>query len=332
MSTARSPRSPSADDGAEAGPNREPATQPRHDVKTRHAAVVDTARDYRKYWPMLRTSSPVRALSNTDRDEALELCARDPTANVFVASRIEEGVLRAMPGSLLGYRVDGELRGMCWVSANVVPVECDPEALEAISVRLRRWHRGCASIFGPTDQVESLWELLAPHWGRPRSIRWRQPLMETSTPPSDLGLVIDPRVRVARDDEVDVVLPAAAAMFTDEIGYPPYHGSSRGYRSLIAQLIKDGHTYVWVEQGEVLFKADVGSVAVGAAQIQGVWLAPRLRGQGLAAPLMAAATALILADVAPLATLYVNDFNAAARATYRAIGFAEVGTFTTVLL
>ena len=294
--------------------------------------MVDTARDYRKYWPMLRTSSPVRALSNTDRDEALALCARDPTANVFVASRIEEGVLHAMPGSLLGYRVDGELRGMCWVSANVVPVECDAEALEAISIRLRRWHRGCASIFGPTAQVESLWELLAPHWGRPRSIRWRQPLMETRVLPPDLGVAVDPRVRVARDDEVDKVLPAAAAMFTDEIGYPPYHGSSRGYRSLIAQLIKDGHTYLWVDDGEVLFKADVGSVAIGAAQIQGVWLAPRLRGQGLAGPLMAGATALILADVAPLATLYVNDFNAAARATYSAIGFTEVGTFTTVLL
>jgi predicted GNAT family acetyltransferase len=38
---------------------------------------------------------------------------------------------------------------------------------------------------------------------------------------------------------------------------------------------------VWVEGDEVLFKADVGSAAVDAAQIQGVWLAPRLRGHGL---------------------------------------------------
>jgi predicted GNAT family acetyltransferase len=47
---------------------------------------------------------------------------------------------------------------------------------------------------------------------------------------------------------------------------------------------------------------------------------------------MAAATDLILEHVAPLATLYVNDFNAPARATYRAIGYREVGSFTTVLL
>ena len=281
---------------------------------------------------MLRTTSPVRALSAGDRDEALALCARNPAANVFVASRIQEGVLRAMPGSLLGYRTDGELRGLMWVSANVVPVECDGDALEAISVRLRRWHRGCASIFGPSDQVERLWDHLAAHWGPPRAIRWRQPLMATTCDPSLLGVPVDARVRLAREDEVDAVLPAAAAMFTDEIGYPPYQGSSNGNRSLIAQLIRERHTYVWVEDGEVLFKADVGSSSIGAAQIQGVWLTPRLRGQGLGEPLMAAATSLVLREVAPLATLYVNDFNGPARATYKAIGFDQVGSFSTVLM
>lgn len=281
---------------------------------------------------MLCTSSPVRALSVGDRDEALQLCARNPAANVFVASRIEEGALRSTPGSLLGYHVGGQLRAMCWVSANVVPVECDGEAIEAIAARVRRWQRGCASIFGPSAQVQAIWQQLAPHWGRPRAIRAVQPLMATSSHPRDLHVAIDPRVRLARPDEVDLVLPAAAAMFTEEIGYPPYHGSSRGYRVIIAGLIRDGHTFVWVEDGEVLFKADVGSAAIGASQIQGVWLTPRLRGQGIATPLMAAATALILERVAPLATLYVNDYNAPARATYQAIGFQEVGTFTTVLL
>ena len=69
-----------------------------------------------------------------------------------------------------------------------------------------------------------------------------------------------------------------------------------------------------------------------AAQIQVVWLSPRLRVHGLSEALMAAATDLILEHVAPLATLYVNDFNTPARATYRAIGYREVGAFTTVLL
>ena len=51
---------------------------------------------------MLRTHTPVRALTPADRDEALALCARDPAANCFVAGRIEEGALHSMPGALLG--------------------------------------------------------------------------------------------------------------------------------------------------------------------------------------------------------------------------------------
>jgi predicted GNAT family acetyltransferase len=281
---------------------------------------------------VLRTQSPVRALTATDRDEALALCARNPTANVFVAARIEEGALLSMPGALLGFDTGSGLRSMAWASANLVPVECDDEALDAFAYRLRRWRRQCASIFGPSHQVLGLWERLGPSWGRPRAIRHPQPLMSTTVRPQHWGIEPDPRVRLARMDEVDDVLPAAAAMFTDEIGYPPYVGSTASYRQVIAGLVRAGHTYVWSDRGRVMFKADIGSVGVGAAQVQGVWLASALRGQGLAEPLMAAVTDAVLTTIAPEASLYVNDFNVPARATYRALGYAEVGTFSTVLL
>lgn len=142
----------------------------------------------------------------------------------------------------------------------------------------------------------------------------------------------DPRVRRARADEVEVVLPAAASMLTDEIGYPPYVGSSAAYRSVIAGLVRLGRALVWVHEGRTLFKADIGSVGVGAAQVQGVWLAPHLRGRGLARALMASVNGIVLREVAPQVTLYVNDFNQPARATYAALGYREVGSFSTVLL
>ncbi len=281
---------------------------------------------------MLRATAPVRALTPADRDEAIALCARNPAANVFIAARIEEGALYSMPGCLLGVHRGHELVGLAWASANLVPAECDEDAADAIASRVRRWRRQCASIFGPADQVGWLWERLSSHWGPARSIRQPQPLMSTRVPPSLLGVRCDPRIRRADVDEVDIVLPAAAAMFTDEIGYPPYTGSPAGYRSVILGLIRAGHTYVWIENDTTMFKADIGSVGADAAQIQGVWLTPGLRGRGLARPLMAAVTEAVLHDIAHEATLYVNDFNVAARATYAGLGFAEVGSFMTVLL
>ena len=82
---------------------------------------------------------------------------------------------------------------------------------------------------------------------------------------------------------------------------------------------------MWIEDGTTLFKADIGSVGAGAAQIQGVWLTPGLRGRGLARPLMAAVTEAVLRDIASEATLYVNDFNAPARATYAGPGLCPGG-------
>jgi len=280
---------------------------------------------------VLRTHSPVRALTTADRDQALEVCARDTRTNVFVAARILDGGLATSPGAILGYAEGAGLEAICWVSANLVPVGCDGPALAAIAAKMRRSRHHCSSVFGPSDMVLPLWESLRPAWGQPRAVRARQPVLATEDPVPP-GTPVDPRVRPARFDEVDLVVPAAAAMFTEEIGYPPYHGSVHLYRQGVASLIRRGHTFVRVEDGEIVFKADVGSVALGVAQVQGVWVAPRWRGQGLAVPAMAAVVEQVRAEIAPVVTLYVNDFNTPARATYARVGFTEIGSFATVLL
>ena len=91
-----------------------------------------------------------------------------------------------------------------------------------------------------------------------------------------------------------------------------------------------GRAFGIVENGEVIFKADVGAAGQGVSQVQGVWVDRRLRGRGLAAPAMAAVTNAIIGS-GRVAALYVNDFNAPALATYRRCGYTERGVFTTVL-
>ena len=48
-------------------------------------------------------------------------------------------------------------------------------------------------------------------------------------------------------------------------------------------------------------------------------------------PGIAAVVAAGLRDVAPVATLYVNDFNLPARRAYSRVGFTQTTTFMTVL-
>jgi len=68
-----------------------------------------------------------------------------------------------------------------------------------------------------------------------------------------------------------------------------------------------------------------------AAQIQGVWVAPDRRGQGLAAAGLAAVVSACRREIAPIASLYVNVWNEPARRAYARVGFEQTGTFATIM-
>jgi predicted GNAT family acetyltransferase len=72
-------------------------------------------------------------------------------------------------------------------------------------------------------------------------------------------------------------------------------------------------------------------VSRAACQIQGVWVAPAYRGRGVGTVGTAAVVEYARKTIAPVVSLYVNDFNAPARAAYRRVGFQEVGRYASVL-
>jgi hypothetical protein len=276
-------------------------------------------------------SSSLRLLNDRDLDQVLEICDRDAVANVFVSSRVRAaGVDPGRLGAQLwGYLESGKVTSLCYSGANLVPVAATSAAVAAFAERARLQGRRCSSIVGPAEAVQELWSLLAPYWGRPREIRSAQPVMAIS---SDPLVPPDPRVRLVRPDELNTLLPASVAMFTEEVGVSPV-GPDGGaaYRARVAELIRAGRSYARISGGLVVFKAEIGAVTPLACQVQGVWVPPELRGRGHASAGMAAVVAHALRAVAPVVSLYVNDFNVPARAAYRRVGFSEVGTFMSVL-
>lgn len=280
---------------------------------------------------MLRTSEPARVLDRRDLDEVLDLLDRDPVADVFVASRVASaGLTESRLGAQVwGFGERGRLESLCYSGANLVPVQAGPEAVRAFAERARRQGRRCSSLVGRSDAVLHLWSLLEPSWGPARVVRESQPLLALEGPPA---VAPDPGVRRVRRDEVETLLPACIAMFTEEIGVSPLQGDGGAlYRARVTELVTSGRAYARIEDGAVLFKAEIGAATRAACQVQGVWVHPSLRGQGLSVGGTAAAAALAQAEVAPVVSLYVNDFNAAARRAYARVGFREVGTFTSVL-
>nr|WTB34037.1 GNAT family N-acetyltransferase [Streptomyces sp. NBC_00830] len=278
------------------------------------------------------TQTTTRVLEPSDLGAALAILESEPVANAFVTSRVQIAGLDPwrLGGEMWGWYADGRLRSLCYSGANLVPICATPEAVRAFADRARRAGRRCSSIVGPAGATAQLWRLLEPGWGPAREVRANQPLMVTESPAADV--TPDPLVRRIRKDEIDVLMPACVAMFTEEVGISPLAGDGGLlYQARVAELIGAGRSFARIEDGKVVFKAEIGAATPQACQIQGVWVAPEHRGRGLSETGMAAVLRYALADVAPVVSLYVNDYNTAARKAYTRVGFHEVGAFMSVL-
>lgn len=274
---------------------------------------------------------PARLLTLVDEAVARSLVASDPVTNVFVGSRLDAGVLSPFGGGVLWGWPGDSPRALLHVGANMVPVGAvDPAAMAAFVEAVGR-RRSCQSIVGPATLAGPLWRALGERWGPAyrdvREIRRSQPLMELRTEPL---VAADQRLRPVTLTHFESYLAASVAMYREEVGSDPVADSGAGYRNYCRWLVESGRAFGIVEDGEVVFKADIGASHAGVAQIQGVWLTPRLRGRGLSAPAMAGVVEYVLADYA-VASLYVNDFNTRAVRLYERIGFSTVGEFATFL-
>lgn len=279
---------------------------------------------------MLRTA-PLRLLGPRDLDAALELLDRDPVQNVFVASRLHGCGLEPwrLGAEVWGHQTGGRLDALCYAGANLVPAGAAPGAVRAFAERALLLGRRCSSVVGPAEAVDPLWSRLEPAWGPARDVRRNQPVLATGAAPA---VAPDPLVRPVRPEEVDLLVPACVAMFTEEVGVSPLaYDGGRLYRARVAELVHAGRAFARIEAGRVVFKAEIGALSPAAGQVQGVWVAPERRGEGLSVGGMAAVVAHTLAGLAPTVCLYVNDYNAPARAAYRRVGFTEVGTSMSVL-
>ena len=275
--------------------------------------------------------SVVRPLGTADLRAFLELADRDPVVNVFASYRARTTNLdpRWLGGEVWGRVVGGELVAACHAGANLVPVGADETDCLAFAERALGGTRTASTVVGPHPAVAALWRGLGDAWGPPRELRWRQPHLEIATDPL---VAPDPEVRVSRREDLDALYPACVAMYTEEVGVSPEAGGGADlYRARVQQLVSRGWSFARYDGGRVVFKAEVACATPYAAQVQGVFVPPDLRGQGLASAGMAAVVRLVRERVAPVVSLYVNEWNHPARGAYERVGFAETGRFSTIM-
>jgi hypothetical protein len=274
---------------------------------------------------------PIRQLGESERAAVEQILDRDPYAGAQIAERVASHGLNwwRADGRIYGYGSGRRIESLCWSGAHLVPVCAGPAAVAAYADLLGAEPRICSSIIGRADAVLELWDRLGGHWGPARDVRPHQPVLVADTDPP---IPVDPDVRLVRPNEIDQLFPAAVSMYTEEVGVSPLlDDGGRGYRRRITDLVRAKRAYARFADGRVVFKAELAIVTRRTTQVQGVWMDPEWRGQGLAASAMAAVVKDALQRVAPTVSLYVNDYNTPARRVYARCGFVSQGAFATVL-
>jgi len=249
-------------------------------------------------------------------DQILDFCAGDPVERVFL-----EDVARRGLGRFSAFADNGRLTALCHVGANVVPSGSGCGRFAAVASRGR-----ARMIIGDERAVGELWGDLQPRMPEPRDDRPGQPVYVIDEPPEQ-G---DTDLRVATDQDYDVLLPACAAAHEEEIGVDPMDRDADGFRWRTRAQIEERRSWIWREGETILFKAEASAWTPAAVQLQQVWVDPSARNRRYAQRAMRDLIRLLLERV-PVVCLFVRPENAPAIRVYEAVGMQRRGSYRSLI-
>ena len=250
-------------------------------------------------------------------DQILAYCDEDPVERVFL-----EDVARRGHGRFAALeRTDDSLTSLCHLGTNVVPSGKGSAAFADLAARASP-----RMLIGEQNAVTELWEAGRRRFDRPREDRPQQPVYVSTAPPESGGTGL----RDATLADLEVLVPACARAHYEEVGVDPLRRDPNGFRWRTRSQIEEGRSWVWVEDGVILFKAEASAWTPAAVQLQQVWVDPPARRQGNAARALRDLILLLLARV-PAVCLFVRAENQPAIRLYEAVGMRHVLEYRSVL-
>jgi RimJ/RimL family protein N-acetyltransferase len=249
-------------------------------------------------------------------DDVLAFCAEEPVERVYL-----EDVARRGLGRFVATASGGTLEALCHVGANVVPSGrgCAAFARAARSGRARM-------IIGEEKAVGDLWERVRRRLRAPRVDRQGQPVYAIAVPPEAGGTGL----REATPADLELLVPACAVAHEDEIGIDPLAADPDGFRWRTRAQIGDGRSWIWTENGTILFKAEASAWTPHAVQLQQVWVDPVARGQGFAQRGLRDLCRRLLEQV-PRVCLFVRAENVPAIRVYEAVGMRRTLSYRSLI-
>jgi hypothetical protein len=273
----------------------------------------------------------VQQLGPKDTDALKALLGKDPSHNLYLLGLLEEfGIAPTESRSSYSFwgRFDGKtLTAALFVGGSgglVVPSASDGTATSVIADALAERVRLKASV-GEKPAVDALVRSLCT--GKPRLSKTYR-LFSVSA--DDLGPFTNPLLRLAREDELSRVLPLAQGAVRetherDALAEDPY------FEARVAQRIRARRTYVLEENGELVFKVDIGSRSQYGAELEGLYTVPSQRGRGHATLCLGQISRFLLSSL-PRLTLRIEEKDESMARIARKVGYLAGRTQRLVLV
>ena len=257
-----------------------------------------------------------RRVRRPELPQILAFCAEEPIERVFL-----EDVARRGLGRFAALEENGRLCALCHVGANLVPSGRDTASFADIAAR-----DDARMMVGEERAVTELWEALRGRMPEPLDDRPGQPVYVLSEPPpsGDTGL------RAATLDDLELLVPASATAYLEEVGVDAYERDPALFEWRTRVQIEQGRSWLWRENGHILFKAEASAWTDRSVQLQQVWVEPELRGRGYATRALRDLCRLLLART-PTVCLFVRPENAPAIALYEAVGMERTITYRSLI-
>jgi uncharacterized protein len=248
--------------------------------------------------------------------QILAFCAEEPIERVFL-----EDVARRGLGRFAALREARRLTALCHLGANLVPSGAGSAAFAEIVARSEP-----RMLVGEEGAVTALWEAAKDGLPEPIDDRPGQPVYVLEEPPESGRS----NLRRATLGDLEPLIAAAAEAYREEVGVDAYARDPALFEWRTRVQIDEGRSWIWTEDGHILFKAEASAWTPHAVQLQQVWVEPELRGRGYGKRGLADLCRALL-QATPAVCLFVRPENTAAIALYDAIGMRRTITYRSLI-
>ncbi len=275
--------------------------------------------------------SLVSELGTEHQTEALNFLAIRPVHTVVMTSFIRDNGM-ASPlnrGKFFGYRNSaGTLEGIALIGHTTLIEARTEEALKALAFSARSSETQIHLIMSGGTMAKSFWNYLYEGTKEP-SLTCTELLFEVGFPLMVQKSEYD--LRPARFEELEAVAVAQAEVAELECGINPMVRDREGFLKRVERRIEQGRIFVVFEDDKLVFKADIIAETDSVAYLEGVYVAPEYRGQGVAPKCLSQLFLNLLERVQNICLLSNVEFKGAHRSFVKA-GMRTTDACTTLFV